>query len=142
MIYISLGSNLGDRKENLDFALKELKEICSGVRISSLYLTAALEDTDQPDFLNAVVECEKGPEPEKLLELLLLIEQKTGRIREKKRRYGPRTLDMDIILYHSRIIRTETLVIPHPRMNERAFVLYPLLELNNKLVHPATKIKI
>lgn len=138
MVYISLGSNLGDKQKNIRNALREINKLCTKVRSSSLYLTGAQEESDQPDFLNQVIECLTGLSPEKLLEELLLIEQRAGRIRDSERRYGPRVIDLDILLYDNYIIMEKELTVPHPKMTKRAFVLVPLLELAPGIVNPET----
>ncbi len=138
MVYISLGSNLGDKERNIINALKKINRLCTKVRSSSLYLTEAQEEAGQPDFINQVIECRTELPPEKLLEELLLIEQKAGRVRDPERRYGPRVIDLDILLYKNFIIMEKELTVPHPKMIKRAFVLVPLLELNPDIVNPET----
>lgn len=138
MVYISLGSNLGDKIKNTKYAKKEINKLCTKVRSSSLYLTEAREDINQPDYINSVIECKTDLSPGKLLEHLLFIEQKAGRVRDPERRYGPRIIDLDILLYNNYIIMEENLTIPHPKMTQRAFVLVPLLELNPGIVNPET----
>lgn len=102
--------------------------------ISPVYETKAVGYTDQPDFLNLVVHVETSLSPRDLLKLCMQIEKDNQRTREI--RWGPRTLDMDILLYGSQVIREDTLEIPHPRMDERAFVMVPLRDLAPALVHP------
>lgn len=131
--YLSMGSNLGDRVETLRGAVAELRATPE-VRVraaSSLYETTPVGYREQPDFLNAAVRVETSLEPEALLDRCLGIEERFGRRREV--RWGPRTLDLDIILYGDLSIATERLVIPHPRARERAFVLVPLIELDPEL---------
>jgi len=121
--FIGLGSNLGDRQATLEAALRRLAPL----RVSRLVETEPWGRTDQPRFLNAVAELETGLEPEPLLDRLLEIEREFGRVRA--RRWGPRTLDLDLLLYGDRTIRTPRLAVPHPRLAERRFVLEALAEL-------------
>lgn len=131
--YLSLGSNLGDREATLRGAVARLK---AGPKIevravSSLYETTPVGLREQPDFLNAAVKIETALAPEALLDRCLEIEKAFDRRREV--RWGPRTLDLDIILYGELTMATERLILPHPRAKERAFVLVPLLELDPEL---------
>jgi 2-amino-4-hydroxy-6-hydroxymethyldihydropteridine diphosphokinase len=127
-VYIGLGSNLGDRAENLRAARARLE--LSGVRIrrgSSVYETEPRGMLDQPWFLNQVLEAETTLYPRQLLARLLMIEREMGRIRITPN--GPRTIDLDILLFGNAVIHAAGLEIPHPRMAERRFVLEPLAEL-------------
>jgi 2-amino-4-hydroxy-6-hydroxymethyldihydropteridine diphosphokinase len=127
-VYIGLGSNLGDRTDNLRAARERLE--ASGVRIrrgSSLYETEPREMLDQPWFLNQVIEAETTLYPRQLLARLLLIEREMGRLRITP--HGPRTIDLDILLFGNVVVHAAGLEIPHPRMAERRFVLEPLAEL-------------
>lgn len=137
--YIGLGSNMGRRKENLDCALEMLRQ-SEGVEITavSAYLnTAPVGYTDQPDFLNAAAEVKTHLPP---LELLILCNKIEASLkRERIIHWGPRTIDLDILLYGNEIINTERLVIPHPRMHEREFVLKPLNEIASQVMHPVFK---
>lgn len=131
--YIALGSNLENPKQQILTAISEienLKDIELKKR-SSLYQTKAVGPGVQPDFINAVIEVETTLPPYELLQQLLLIEQSHGRIRTVK--WGPRTLDLDILIYDGVRITTEILTVPHPRMLERAFVLVPLFEIAPEL---------
>ncbi len=137
-IYLSLGSNLGDREKNLARAIAALPE--QGVRVlrrSSLYETEPLDVRGQPWFLNCVVEAETALMPRQLIQALLGIEREMGRRRRVPR--GPRLIDMDILFYGSSIIDLPGLEIPHPRSSERRFVLMPLNELAPTLRHPVLK---
>lgn len=127
--FISMGSNLGDKEDNLRQAVKALNELKGTVivKISSLYSTSPVGYLAQDDFLNAMVELNTDLEPQILLQSLQDIEHKLGRVRDI--RWGPRTIDLDIILYGQMNIDQADLSVPHPRMNERAFVLVPLAEL-------------
>ncbi|MGI6143422.1 MAG: 2-amino-4-hydroxy-6-hydroxymethyldihydropteridine diphosphokinase [bacterium] len=134
-VYLGLGSNLGDRKAFIDRALAGL--LRAGVTIkgvSSLYETEPVGFMDQPSFYNAVVRGVTGMGPRQLLKTVLAIEKELGRRREI--RWGPRTIDIDILIYGQEVIREMDLEIPHPRLAERAFVLIPLLELAPSLSLP------
>lgn len=135
-VFISMGSNLGDRVEMLRRGLDELDQLgeTQVVRLSSIYDTEPVGEVDQPRFLNAVVMIETELEPRVLLWNLLLIERRLGRVRT--RRWGPRPLDLDILVYDDVVVDEPDLTIPHPLMHERAFVLVPLAELAPGLVHP------
>jgi len=137
--YIGLGSNLGDRLGNLIEAAHQIKLIKDTVitRYSSVYETDPWGDEDQPDFFNAVIEIETAIGCCDLLQQLLNIEDYMGRVRERK--WGPRVIDLDILLYGNRIIEITELKIPHPLMQERNFVLIPMVELVPNLVHPLLK---
>lgn len=135
-IYIGLGSNLGNKKENIQQALKLLNEIegISVIKISSFYETEPVGYEDQDWFINAVVQIETLFPPQELLKIFKNIEQKLGR--EKSLRWGPRKIDLDILFYDNIIYKTDDLEIPHPRLHERAFVLVPLAEIDKELMHP------
>ncbi len=136
-IYLSLGSNLGDRRQNLERAIGELAEAGVEVkRVSSLYETEPVGMRAQPWFLNQVVEAETELFPMQLLDRLQAIERGLGRQRLTPQ--GPRTIDIDILLYGRFRIQSERLTVPHPRMNERRFVLEPLAELTTELRHPVS----
>jgi 2-amino-4-hydroxy-6-hydroxymethyldihydropteridine diphosphokinase len=136
--YISLGSNIGDRLYHLTEAVWALHSH-EGVKVqvvSSIYETAPVGFADQADFLNLVVGVETLLGAQELLAVCQEIEQGLGRVR--KIRWGPRTVDLDILLYNNDNIVAENLIVPHPRMHERAFVLVPLLEIAPAIAHPAT----
>lgn len=138
--YLSLGSNVGDRRRNLELALEALAR--EGIRItgrSSLYETEPQDVPDQPWFLNMVVECETRYFPMQFLLVLQRIERELGRVREALARKGPRTIDIDILMMGNTVMSTPALTIPHPRMLERRFVLEPLLEIAPDLKHPDSK---
>lgn len=140
-VYLSLGSNLGEREENLDRALTLLD--LADIRVvhrSSVYETEPQDVSNQPWFLNIVVECETRYFPIQLLTTVLGIEREMGRKRGAETvRRGPRLIDIDILLYGNVEIEAPRLIVPHPRMLERRFVLEPLLEIAPGLRHPATK---
>jgi 2-amino-4-hydroxy-6-hydroxymethyldihydropteridine diphosphokinase len=132
-VYLSLGSNLGDRQANLDRALEFLSQRLRMGKISSIYDTEPLGDSNQPRFLNLVCQAFTHLQPAGLLVLVKGIERKLGRVGKSG---TPRTIDIDILLYGDQVIKTPELVIPHPKMTERAFVLIPLDEIASDLVHP------
>ncbi|HEX7047099.1 MAG TPA: 2-amino-4-hydroxy-6-hydroxymethyldihydropteridine diphosphokinase [Gammaproteobacteria bacterium] len=135
-VFLGLGSNLDEPARQLDLAFAALSAL-ENTRLlarSPVYRSRPMGPQDQPDFLNAVAELETGLAPEDLLDRLQAIEQAQGRVRE--RRWGPRTLDIDILLYGDEKISTSRLIVPHPGLPERAFVLYPLAELAPELVIP------
>ena len=137
--YISLGSNLGDRGGNLLLAVRGMMEasICV-TRLSSIYETEPVGEVDQTPFLNMVAEADSPlPEPQQVMARLLRIEWLLGRTREVKG--GPRTIDLDLLLYGEVESKTEFLMLPHPRMHARRFVLEPLVEIAPHLVHPTLK---
>jgi 2-amino-4-hydroxy-6-hydroxymethyldihydropteridine diphosphokinase len=136
-VYLSLGSYLGDRQRHLKLALAALEE--SGLRLiraSPIYETEPVENTRQDSFLNLVAEIETRIFPDQLLKRTMRIEASLGRSRTIPK--GPRTIDIDILLFGSSIIRTPALEIPHPRMAARRFVLAPLADLAPSLCHPVT----
>jgi len=140
--YLGLGSNIGDRKQQLLKAIDLIGNI-KGIKVtkqSSIYETAPIGYTDQPNFLNLCLEIETELSPQQLLKHCLDIEQQLHRVREI--RWGPRTLDIDILLYSDNIIETDNLSIPHPRMQERAFVLIPLNDVASDKKDPRLNQKI
>ncbi|MFJ5625192.1 2-amino-4-hydroxy-6-hydroxymethyldihydropteridine diphosphokinase [Peribacillus loiseleuriae] len=136
--YLSIGSNIGDRSTYIKEAILLLHEIeeVNVVQTSSLYETAPIGYLDQPQFLNAVILVSTGLGAEELLSVCQEIEQRLGRKRDIH--WGPRTIDLDILLYNHENIETERLSVPHPRMMERAFVIVPLLEINPTIMLPNT----
>ena len=138
--FLALGSNLGDRRKNLESAIAALEaEGLWIVRRSALYETEPLEFEAQPWFLNMALEVETRCFPIQLLAVLQRIEREMGRIRGREAvPKGPRTIDIDILLYGKTVLDVPQLTIPHPRMTERRFVLEPLLEIAPDLRHPVT----
>jgi 2-amino-4-hydroxy-6-hydroxymethyldihydropteridine diphosphokinase len=135
--YVSLGSNLGDRAGNLLLALRGMIEAnLEVVRLSAIYETTAVETFAQPAFLNMVAELRGStlPAPEQVMARLLRIEYALGRTREVS--MGPRTIDLDLLLYKDELRSTQFLTLPHPRLHQRRFVLVPLAELAARLIHP------
>ena len=142
-VYIGLGANLGNREANLRAALRGLWRMGRVEAVSSLYETepvggpfdSAQDRPPQPPFLNAACRFETGLEPRPLLRFLQSLEHELGR-RPGGERWGPRPIDLDVLLYEDRVIDDEGLVVPHPRLAERAFVLVPLAEIAAEVSHP------
>lgn len=134
--YIALGSNLGDKKAYLDQAIKALKQHkeCRVQKVSSYLVTEPYGGVEQDDFLNACLSLDTLLSPEELLDLLHEIEQ--AALRERLIHWGPRTLDLDILLYDNEVLETEDLIIPHVEMHKRDFVLKPLAEIAPNKRHP------
>ena len=135
-IYIALGSNLKNPKKQIKDGIQSIKKI-DGVQIlskSKLYETPPVGILDQPNFVNAVIKIDSDLSPNKLLEELLNIENNAARVRVDKN--GPRTLDLDILLFNDLILDKKNLIIPHPRMHERLFVLIPLKDIDETIVIP------
>ena len=135
--YIGIGSNVGDKEENIRKAIRLMKEKCKILKVSSLYQTEPMYYKNQDWFLNCAAKIETKLNPQELLSFLQSIEKKIGRIRTIKN--GPRTIDLDILFYNGKIIKSNNLIIPHPRLHERLFVLYPLKEICPDFVHPILK---
>jgi 2-amino-4-hydroxy-6-hydroxymethyldihydropteridine diphosphokinase len=137
IVYLALGTNLGDRLANLRAALDAFAPDIKVLAESKVYETPPWGYTDQPAFLNMAVKCETDLGPESLLKRLKTLEVQIGR--EKSFHWGPRLIDLDILFYDDIIFESESLAIPHPRLHERAFVLVPLAEIAPSLLHPALK---
>ena len=136
--YLLTGSNMGERERNLYKAYALINERCGTVvKTSSLYETAAWGKEDQPAFFNQALEINTALVPRKLLKEILDIEKKIGRIREEK--YGPRIIDIDILLFNDEILDEKGLKIPHPELQNRRFALCPLAEIAGNIVHPVLK---
>lgn len=137
--FIGLGSNLNNPTDQVVRALDELASLdqCQFIKASSLYASAPVGPQDQPDFINAVAEIKTELPPHILLDQLQAIEQKHQRVRE--RHWGPRTLDLDLLLYGDQQINTDRLTVPHQFMHERSFVLYPLSEISPNIEIPQGK---
>jgi 2-amino-4-hydroxy-6-hydroxymethyldihydropteridine diphosphokinase len=136
IIYLSLGSNIGDREGNLEAAVERLEGEMRILRVSPMYETEPVDYTAQRWFLNLVVEAETALFPLQLLARIQKIERALGRVRAVPK--GPRTIDIDILFHGSTVMRTATLEIPHPRIAERRFVLAPLADLAPALRHPVS----
>lgn len=133
--YLGLGSNLGDRKRNLEQAIAQLpEEGITVLRASPVYETDPVGLPGEPKFLNQVAEVRTGQSAEELVASLLSIEERLGRVRTGQ--LASRTLDLDLLLYGDRVLRSLTCTVPHPRMADRAFVLVPLAQLAPDLVVP------
>lgn len=133
-VWISLGTNQGDRLENLTLAARFLEPEVKVVDSSPIYQTEPWGFKDQPDFLNQIIQAETNLSPVELLEKIKRIERKLGR--KETFRNGPRIIDLDILFYDQLILDQEDLHIPHPRISERAFVLIPLADLAPDLISP------
>lgn len=133
-VFLALGTNLGDRLENLHRALDCIATKIQILQVSSVYETPPWGYTEQPPFLNLVLCGQTELEPQSLLEFLKSCEQALGR--KPTFRYGPRLIDLDILAYEDRILETPTLILPHPHLHERAFVLVPLHEIAPDWRHP------
>lgn len=136
-IFLGLGSNLGDREKNINLALEKLGQVGKVHKVSSLYETEPVGYKDQPWFLNLVAEFETKLSPQELLRAGKAIEKELGR--EPGPRFGPRPIDLDILLYDNLVLGIPELTIPHPRLAERAFVLIPLAEIAPEVLHPVLK---
>ncbi len=134
LVYLGLGSNLGDRLAALDQAVQALSPQVHVLKASSVYQTAPWGYQEQPAFLNQVLAAETVLTPLRLLNKLKRIERLMGR--QANFRYGPRVIDLDILFFDALVLHTSWLEIPHPRLHERAFVLVPLAEIAPKWVHP------
>jgi len=139
--FIALGSNLGDKRKNIEIAIEKIKE--KGIKIlkvSSIIETEPYGYKDQDSFLNAVCLVETSLDPFSLLRVLLNIEEEMGRKRTFK--WGPRNIDLDIIFYDDLVIESEELIIPHPDAHNRTFVMGPISEIEPDFVHPVLKRKV
>jgi 2-amino-4-hydroxy-6-hydroxymethyldihydropteridine diphosphokinase len=137
LVYLSLGSNVGDREAHLRDALGRLGAIGRVVALSSIYEAEPVEFTRQPWFLNCAVTFETAQSPLQLLATILRIEEEMGRRRVQNK--GPRSIDIDILIFEDIVMDSKELTIPHPAMHERRFVLEPLAEIVPDVVHPIFK---
>lgn len=135
VVYLSLGANLGDRAASLNAAIERLSSLGKVVSVSDFYETEPMEVRDQPWFLNCAVKLETEKAAAEVLTGILDIESSMGRHRIQKK--GPRTIDIDILLFGPSVIETKGLTVPHPAMHERRFVLEPLAEIAPYAIHPA-----
>ena len=138
-VYLGLGSNMGKRAENIGYGLRLLSESVQLDCVSSIYETEPMEYRKQDPFLNLVCKAKTNLSPKRLLLRVKNVEENVGRV--PTFRYGPRVLDIDVLLYGDQVIDTTELTVPHPRMTERAFVLVPLLEIAPDLLHPRQRLK-
>jgi len=134
LVFIALGTNMGDRKTNLQAAITAMRAAVTVLDRSPVYETPPWGYEQQPEFLNQVIKVHTELDPLNLLTFLKSIESQMGR--QKTIRYGPRLIDLDILLYDELILNNPNLVVPHPRLAERAFVLVPLADLAPDLCHP------
>jgi 2-amino-4-hydroxy-6-hydroxymethyldihydropteridine diphosphokinase len=134
IVYLSLGSNMGDRQKNLHDAIARLEMVGRVLKTSSSYETEPVEFTRQAWFLNCALAIETEKAPQKLMAELLEIEQDLGRHRTSRK--GPRTMDIDLLLYGGSVVKSAALVVPHPAMHQRRFVLEPLAEIAPEALHP------
>lgn len=133
-IYIGIGTNIGNRQENIQKAIRHLEEVSEVLKVSQIIETPPYGKTDQPNFLNCVVEIDTDLTPNELIVTLLEIEEKMGRIRKEK--WGPRIIDLDILFYGNLIIHNEQLTVPHYDFENRMFFVQPMYELDKDFVHP------
>ncbi len=133
-VYLLLGSNLGDKRSNLQMAVEAISEYGDVVNKSSVYETAAWGKTDQPGFLNQVIEISCDLEPHELLKRLQQTEVQLGRQRFEK--WGERSIDIDILYFNTQVIESKNLCIPHPEIQHRRFTLVPLNEIAPQFIHP------
>ncbi len=140
-VFLGIGSNLGDKQYNLQSAIRRVEEKLGIIlKVSSSYETEAWGIKEQSNFLNAVIKINTSLHPFKLMNRILDIELEMGRIRSQK--WNERSIDIDILFIDDIVIHTEGLIVPHPYLCERNFVLQPLFELESSLVHPQTKMKL
>ena len=139
-VYLALGTNLGDRVENLKTALQHLQTSVKLTSVSACYDTPPWGITQQPRFLNLACGGQTTLSPQELLTFAKGIEAQMGR--HEGLRYGPRIIDIDILFYDDLILNEELLTIPHPRLTERAFVLLPLADIAPQVIHPVTKLTV
>ena len=137
IVYLSLGSNLGDRAANLQAAVTQLGSLGEVAAVSSFYETEPVELTAQPWFVNCAVKLDTEKMPRQLIAGILALEQSMGR--QRKQKNGPRIIDIDILLFGSSIIEMPSLTVPHPKMHERRFVLEPMVEIAPEARHPVFK---
>ena len=137
IVYLSLGSNLGDRAANLRAALDKLGELGVVASVSSFYDTEPIEVTAQPWFLNCAAKLDTEKMPRQLMAAVLNLEQSMGRQRNQQK--GPRTIDIDILLFGASVVDLPSLTIPHPKLHQRRFVLEPLAEIAPDVRHPVFK---
>ncbi|MCS7263191.1 MAG: 2-amino-4-hydroxy-6-hydroxymethyldihydropteridine diphosphokinase [Aquificaceae bacterium] len=134
LCYVAFGSNVGDRLQYVLRALELLKRYGSVKKVSTIYVSQPWGKTDQPEFINGVLEFETGLNPIELLFALKEVEKSSGR--RPRERWGPREIDLDILLYENHILMLSFLRVPHPHLLDRDFFLFPLLEINSELMHP------
>ncbi|HVQ00952.1 MAG TPA: 2-amino-4-hydroxy-6-hydroxymethyldihydropteridine diphosphokinase [Candidatus Thermoplasmatota archaeon] len=137
LVYLGLGSNMGEKAARIKEALDRLAKVVVIQRVSPFYLTEPVDLKDQAWFVNCVVEAQTEKEPDQLLKALQAIEKAMGRKKTKDK--GPRPIDIDLLFYDDRVVHQKNLVIPHPKLHARLFVLQPMMDLNPQFVHPVLK---
>lgn len=137
LAYLSIGSNVGDRETQLRQALSRLADVTQVIAVSSFYETEPVEFTEQPWFVNCAASVSTNKTPQELMTSLLEIERELGRKRTQKK--GPRSIDIDLLLFDDMIINSQEIMIPHPAMQQRRFVLEPLAEIAPNVEHPILK---
>jgi 2-amino-4-hydroxy-6-hydroxymethyldihydropteridine diphosphokinase len=137
-VYLALGSNLGDSVGNINLAIKLLNKHVHDISVASFYTSKAVGYTEQPDFINTAIRGQTELSPIELLKSIKSVEQEVGRI--SRFRWGPREIDIDIILYDMLILESDVLSIPHSEYTSRDFVLQPLIDLNPNLIDPRTQV--
>ncbi len=142
-VFLGLGSNVGNRRAQIQAAINLISEHIGKVaKKSHLYETQAWGNTAQDAFMNQVIMINTMLDPRDLLKEIGMIEQELGRVRVEKEKWGPRTIDIDILFYGKRVVRDKGLEVPHPELHLRAFVLVPLMEIAPDLEHPVLKLPI
>ncbi|MDO8610758.1 MAG: 2-amino-4-hydroxy-6-hydroxymethyldihydropteridine diphosphokinase [bacterium] len=136
-ILLALGSNVGNKKENISKAIILLSKKIINIKQAPLYISHAVGYTEQDDFINTAISGNTNLKPRQLLDFVKKIEKEIGRIYRFK--WGPREIDIDILFYGNEIYTDESLIIPHPRIHERDFVLQPLVEIDPLFIHPVLK---
>jgi 2-amino-4-hydroxy-6-hydroxymethyldihydropteridine diphosphokinase len=136
-VFLGLGSNIGDKEDYINKALAFISESYTVKKTSRLYLTEPVGNIKQDWFLNCALEIQTDVDPKKLLSIFKSIERKLGRTKTMKN--GPRIIDIDILFYGDHVIKTKSLVIPHPLIQERLFVLQPMMDINPDFIHPVFK---
>lgn len=140
--YLLLGSNLGDRKANLQKAKKLISDRIGQVqRSSGIYQTQAWGNTELEDFYNQALEIRTYNSPEKTMYQILEIEMELGRVRTKEQ-YEARTIDIDILFFGNKVIKTKDLIIPHPKFHERNFAMLPMMDINGDYIHPVFQLAV
>lgn len=137
IVFLGLGANMGDKKKNLEKAIGQLKEKISGIQVSKSYETEPWGYKNQDKFLNAAMYGTTPLDPDELLKFIKIMEKEVGRIERFK--WGPREIDIDILFYDDLVYKNNSLTIPHPFLQERKFVLEPLMDLDPNFIHPVYK---
>lgn len=139
IVFLGLGSNLGNKKNTIESAIQKIADFSEIIKISPYYLSTAWGFSSNNIFLNSVIKISIEISSEELLKKISEIENKLGRIRNTLLNYEDRIIDIDILFYGEEIINSEKLIIPHPKLNERLFVLIPLNEIASDFIHPVSK---